>query len=99
MCEFKIIRKNDESQISEDIVALSYNENNELVFKDILGIGVKLESALILDVNTVNQTCIVFEHPLVKKFINLMKNLHDDQIKNGQIESFQRSVQKLKEKH
>ncbi|MFX1316980.1 MAG: hypothetical protein ACFE9T_14050, partial [Promethearchaeota archaeon] len=70
MCEFKIIKKSDGSQILEDIVVLSYTENNELLFKDILGIGEKLKSAMILDVNTLNQTCLIFEHPLIKEFID-----------------------------
>ncbi len=51
MCEFKIINESDESQIAEDILVLFYTEDNELVFRDVLGMGEKLESALILDVN------------------------------------------------
>ena len=50
MCEFKIIKKNDGSQILEDIVILSYTEDSELLFKDVIGMGEILESALILDV-------------------------------------------------
>ena len=69
MCEFKIIKQNDGSQILEDIVILTYTENNELLFKDVLGIGELLKSALIVDVNTLNQTCVVVEHPLIKEFI------------------------------
>ncbi|MFX1375712.1 MAG: hypothetical protein ACFFA0_07860 [Promethearchaeota archaeon] len=95
MCEFKIIRKNDDSQILEDIVVLGYTETNELLFKDILGIGEKLDSALILDVNTLNQTCVVFEHPLIKEFIGLMKNVNNNQINPKQIESFQKSIEML----
>ena len=98
MCEFKIIRKNDDSKILEDIVILSYNEDNELLFKDILGIGEKLESALILDVNTLNQTCVVFEHPLVNGFISLMKNIHDNHVELHQIKSFQKDLEMLKTK-
>jgi len=36
MCEFKIIKQNDGSQILEDIVVLSYTENNELLFRNII---------------------------------------------------------------
>jgi len=75
MCEFKIIRKNDGSQIMEDIVIVNYSENNEIVFKDVLGMAEILKSALILDVNTINQTLIIMEHPIIKYFIELMKNL------------------------
>ena len=37
MCEFKIINETDGSQITEDILILSYTDDNELVLKDILG--------------------------------------------------------------
>ncbi len=55
MCEFKIIKQNDGSQIFEDVVVLNYTDNNELLFKDILGMGESLESDLIMSVNTLNQ--------------------------------------------
>ena len=84
MCEFKIIKKNDASQIGEDILMLSYTENNELVFIDVLGAGEKLDSALILDVNTMNQTIIVQEHPLIKDFIGLITNINKSEIDNLQ---------------
>ncbi|MFX1298173.1 MAG: hypothetical protein ACFFD2_25385 [Promethearchaeota archaeon] len=97
MCEFKIIKQNDGSQILEDIVVLSYTENNELLLKDILGIGEIMESGLILDVNTLNQTCIVLEHPLVKDFINLIKKYSDNSLTKPEIEKFQKSLENLKE--
>jgi len=75
MCEFKIIRKNDGSQIMEDIVIVNYSDDNKIVFKDVLGMAEILKSALILDVNTINQTLIIMEHPIIKYFIELMKNL------------------------
>ncbi|MFX1410009.1 MAG: hypothetical protein ACFFA6_06635 [Promethearchaeota archaeon] len=96
MCEFKIIKKSDGSQILEDIVVLSYTENNELLFKDILGIGEKLESAMILDVNTLNQTCLVFEHPLIKKFIDLILSLDAQKGSNAKIEGFIKELEHLK---
>ncbi|MFX1320841.1 MAG: hypothetical protein ACFFAQ_04265 [Promethearchaeota archaeon] len=97
MCEFKIIKQNDGSQILEDIVVLSYTENNELLFKDILGIGEVIDSGLILDVNTLNQTCIVLEHPLVKDFINLIKKFNDNSLNKADIEKFQKNLEELKE--
>ncbi|MFX1358313.1 MAG: hypothetical protein ACFFA8_13660 [Promethearchaeota archaeon] len=96
MCEFKIIKQNDGSQILEDIVVLSYTENNELLFKDILGIGEILDSALIYDVNTLNQTCIIVEHPLIKNFVNLIKNVNNNTLSKNEIEIFQERLEELK---
>jgi len=93
MCEFKIINETDGSQIGEDILVLSYTENNELIFKDVLGMGEQLESALILDVNTLNQTCLVLQHPLIKDFINIIRNID---IKKSEIEDFQIKLEKIK---
>jgi predicted RNA-binding protein len=99
MCEFKIINETDGSQIAEDILILSYTENSELVLKDVLGMGEKLDSALILDVNTMNQKCKVIQHPLIKEFISLIKNVKDNNISSNQIDNFQRSIEKIKEKN
>ncbi len=99
MCEFKIIDENNGSQIAEDILILSYTENNELVLKDVLGMGEKLDSALILDVNTMNQKCYVIQHPLIKEFISLIKNIKDKKIDSKQIENFQKSLENLKKKN
>ena len=96
MCEFKIIKKNDNSQIGEDIIILGYTEENELIFKDILGTGTKLDSALILDVNTISQTTIILEHPLINDFIGLMKNLVDNKATITQVEKFQSQLDELK---
>jgi len=96
MCEFKIIRKNDGSQILEEIVILSYNENYELNCKDVLGIGESLSSSLILDVNTLNQTCIVMEHPIIQDFIKLVTDLNNRSITKKQIENFQNQLEKIK---
>ncbi|MFW9971542.1 MAG: hypothetical protein ACFFDF_15210 [Candidatus Odinarchaeota archaeon] len=98
MCEFKIINQADSTQIAEDILILSYTDNDELVLKDVLGMGVKLDSALILDVNTVNQKCRVIQHPLIKDFISLIKNITNNEVNLEQIENFQRSIEKIKEK-
>ncbi len=99
MCEFKIINETDGSQIAEDILILSYTDNNELVLKDVLGMGEKLDSALILDVNTMNQKCYVIQHPLIKEFISLIKNIKDKKIDSKQIENFQKSLENLKKKN
>ncbi len=96
LCEFKVIRKNDNSQIAEDILILSYNDNNELLLKDILGMGEKLESALILDVNTMNQTCVVLEHPLIKSFVELMKKINDNHATKKDVEALQDKLEELK---
>jgi len=95
MCEFKIINESDGSQIAEDILILSYTDENELVLKDVLGMGEKLDSALILSVNTMNQRCIVIQHPLIKEFITLLKNVKDNQVTSEQIEHFKKSVEKI----
>jgi len=98
MCEFKIIKKNDGSQILEDIVVLSYTDDNQLIFRDVLGMGEVMNSALIFDVNTLNQTCNVYEHELVQPFIELMKKFEKHKISNEDIESFQLRLENLKKK-
>ena len=96
MCEFKIIRKNDGSQILEDVVVLSYNKNYELVCKDVLGIGETLKSTLILDVNTINQTCIVLEQSLIGEFIKLLNSINDNSATKEQIETLQNKLEAIK---
>ena len=96
MCEFKIIRKNDGSQILEDVVVLSYNENYELVCKDVLGIGETLKSTLIMDVNTLNQTCMLLEHSLIGDFIKLLNSINDNSATKEQIETLQNELEAIK---
>lgn len=96
MCEFKIIRRNDGSQIGEDVLVLSYTEDNELIFKDVLGMGEKLESALILDVNTLNKTATIVEHPLIKEFLRIILNTNNNDALKSDIEDFQDQLEKLK---
>ena len=97
MCEFKIIKRNDGSQIMEDIVILSYNENSELVLRDVIGMGEKLESALILDVNTMNQKCIILENPIIKDFISLISKMSVNQVNKIDFDNFINKLVELKE--
>ncbi|TES94998.1 MAG: CooT family nickel-binding protein [Promethearchaeota archaeon] len=97
MCEFKVIKKNDGSQILEDIVILSYTEDNELLFKDIIGMGEILKSALIVDVNTLNQTCVVLEHPLIQDFVGMIEKINSKTISKEVIEKFEKQLVSLKE--
>lgn len=97
MCEFKIIRKNDESQIMEDIVILSYNEENKLVLRDVIGMGETLESALIINVNTMNQKCVILENPIIKNFINLLTRLHENKANPSDIDHVLNQLETLKE--
>ncbi|MFX0071142.1 MAG: hypothetical protein ACFFAO_08630 [Candidatus Hermodarchaeota archaeon] len=96
MCEFKIIKKNDGSQIMEDIVVVNYTDEDELMFKDVLGMGDVLKSALILDVNTLNQTLIVVENPLIKDFLGLINNLNSNKITKEEIDNFIIKLNELK---
>jgi hypothetical protein len=96
MCEFTIIKKNDGSQLLEDIVVLSYTDNNQLLFRDVMGAGDTLQSAIILDVNTLNQTCTVFEHELIKPFLELMKHFENGKVTSADIDSFQKKLDKIK---
>ena len=96
MCEFKIIKQNDGSQILEDIVVLTYTDNNELLFKDILGMGESLESALIMSVNTLNQQCIVLEHPIIKDFMKLLGKIRGNELMDSDIEEFSNELTELK---
>ncbi len=97
MCEFKIIKRNDGSQIMEEIVILSYNENNELVLRDVLGMGETLESALILDVNTMNQKCVILENPIIKDFVGLITKLNVNQANAIDFDNFIHKLEELKE--
>ena len=97
MCEFKIIKRNDGSQIMEEIVILSYNENNELVLRDVLGMGETLESALILDVNTMNQKCVILENPIIKDFISLITKISVNQVTGIDFDKVISKLEELKE--
>jgi len=97
MCEFKIIRKNDGSQIGEDITILDYSESHELLLRDILGATIKLDSALIVDVNTLNKKTTVLEHPLIKDFLGLINSINNNTVTLSEINDFQQKINELKE--
>ena len=97
MCEFKVIKRNDGSQIMEEIVILSYNENNELVLRDVLGMGQTLKSALILDVNTMNQKCVILENPIIKDFISLITKISGNQVTGIDFDKVIGKLEELKE--
>ncbi len=97
MCEFKVIKKNDGSQILEDIVILSYTEDNGLLFKDVIGMGEILKSALIVDVNTLNQTCVVLEHPLIKDFVGIIEKINSKTISKDDVKKFEKQLVSLKD--
>jgi hypothetical protein len=96
MCEFKVKKVNDDAQLAEEVVVLGYNEKNELLLRDIIGGITKLDSALIYDVNTLNQTCELMNHPLIKQFLDLLKEIQDDALQNSTIEQMQHSLEQLK---
>ncbi|MHA1987816.1 MAG: hypothetical protein ACW98D_14365 [Promethearchaeota archaeon] len=97
MCEFKIIKSNDGSQILEDIVILSYNENSELVLRDVIGMGETIESALILNVNTMNQKCVIVENPIIKDFVSLINKLGNNQVRKADVDKIINKLEELKE--
>ncbi|UCC20643.1 MAG: CooT family nickel-binding protein [Promethearchaeota archaeon] len=96
MCEFKIYRKSDGSQIAEDILVLSYTDDYELILKDVLGMGEQLDSALILDVNTLNQKCVILQHPLIRDFIELILGLDEQKISKSKVDSLIKKLEDIK---
>jgi hypothetical protein len=96
MCEFKVKKVPDEEKLAEEVVVLGYTEKNELLLRDIIGGITKLDSALIYDVNTLNQTCEVIEHPMVKPFLDLLKQIQNNKVQNSTIDQIQESLQQLK---
>lgn len=96
MCEFKVKKKSDGFQITEDIVIANYAEDYGLVLKDILGMPEVLNSALIWDVNTLNQTLVVIEHSLIKDFLALVNALNDKKATKENIDTFITQLTELK---
>ncbi|MHA1689135.1 MAG: CooT family nickel-binding protein [Promethearchaeota archaeon] len=96
MCEFKVINKGNENQIAEDIVILGYSDLNELILKDVLGIATKIDAALIRSVNTLNQTLIIQQDPLIQDFLSILDKKEANLLKKEDIETFQEKLEKLK---
>ena len=96
MCEFKVKKKSDGFQITEDIVIANYAEDYGLMLKDILGMPEVLNSALIWDVNTLNQTLVVIEHSLIKDFLALVNALNDKKATKENIDTFITQLTELK---
>jgi len=61
-----------------------------------LGMGEKLDSALILDVNTLNQKCFILQHPLIKDFIAIIRKINTNSVNKSEIEDFQTKLETLK---
>lgn len=97
MCEFKIINESDGSQLLEDIVILSYNEKSELVLKDVIGMGETLESAIILNVNTMNQKCVILQNPIINLFISLITKIENKSVKISDFDGFMSKLESLKQ--
>ncbi|MBY9007663.1 MAG: CooT family nickel-binding protein [Candidatus Lokiarchaeota archaeon] len=96
MCEFKIIDLEKNNQLAEEIVILSYSNKNNLQLRDILGVSKELESALIYNVNTLDQTCNIFQHSIVKPFIELIKEINNNTLDVAKIKEFQLIIDNLK---
>jgi predicted RNA-binding protein len=95
MCEFKIVNVEDGSQLLEDVVVLYHAADGGLILKDVLGMGEKVDSALIYDVNTLNQTCKIIKHPLVKPFIELLRTIIDKKDNEVLITRFKEQLDEL----
>ena len=50
----------------------------------------------IVDVNTLNQTCVVLEHPLIRDFIGIVKNIDNKTLSKSDIENFQVQLDNIK---
>lgn len=95
MCEFKVVNVEDGSLLLEDVVVLYHGDDGGLVLKDVLGMGEKLDSALIYDVNTLNQTCKILTHPLVKPFVEMLKTTIDKKDNQAMIARFKEQLDAL----
>lgn len=96
MCEFKILDLEKKTQLAEEIVVLSYSKQQNLQLMDILGISKELESALIYDVNTLDQTCKVLQHPIINPFIEIIENLNNRTLNETHINDFILKLESLK---
>lgn len=97
MCEFKVKDKSDGSQLAEDIVVLSYSNEQTLLLKDILGSSKELDSALIYDVDTLDQTCTLIQHPIVNSFLTVLKKISQNKANASDIDRLQEKLELVKE--
>lgn len=98
MCEFTVKTRKNSSEVGEDIVILHYTDDEELLLKDIIGSGGKLDSALIYEVNTIDQFCTIIEDPLIKPFLKLIKDLQDTNATSNQIDQLINQLSAIKAK-
>ncbi|MGV9173946.1 MAG: CooT family nickel-binding protein [Promethearchaeia archaeon] len=97
MCEFKVKKVNEQdSKLAEDVVVLGYSEEKALILRDIIGGITELDSALIYDVNTLNQTCEIIENPLIHPFLTLLEEMQEGEPQNTTIEKIQQQLEELK---
>lgn len=94
MCEFKVSDKRDGEQIAEEILVLSYSEEKKLQLRDILGISEEIDSGLIYDVNTLDQSCTIIQHPIIKPFLEFIDKLDR---KNANPQDIDMLIHKLEE--
>ena len=98
MCEFKIVDKKTNTKIAEEVVILAYSDERKLLLKDILGISNSLESALIYEVNTLDQTCTIIQNPLVNPFIKLLEKISEKKAQGSDIKQFQSILEEFKDR-
>ncbi|TFF95099.1 MAG: hypothetical protein EU547_07915 [Promethearchaeota archaeon] len=96
MCEFTVKDLSDGSQLGEEIVVMSYTDEKSLLLKDILGVAQKMDSALIYDVDTLDQTCKLIQHPLINPFLTLVEKLSKNEVKTSDIEIVQEKLEEIK---
>jgi hypothetical protein len=58
--------------------------------------GETLESAIILDVNTMNQKCVILENPLIKDFIAFLVKFNNKNATKSDIDSIINQLKILK---
>jgi len=96
MCEFKVSNRKDGDQIAEEILVLSYSEDKTLQLRDILGVSKEIDSGLIFDVNTLDQTCTIIQHPIVKPFLEVIDKLNKDSVTSQKIDSLIGKLEEIK---
>lgn len=95
MCEFKVLKLDDSSEIAEEILAMGYSNDNQLFLSDIMGVRKAIDSALIWDVNTMTQTVKIIEHPIISEFLTLMRKIISKDIQTSDIENFKNKLDGL----